>query len=138
MRYITGRARTKWETRSRLKKDIGLHHEFGFGLCLGLLRETGEVVGRYGLEPRPSKDGLDGELAWMTKPKFRGNGPALEAARALITFGAQDLGLRRIFAVTARENSASMRVMERLGLRLEREDLEELRFVVDDLGPGPL
>lgn len=131
MRFITGRARTPWETRARLKKDLRLHREFGFGLCLGLSRANGAVVGRYGLEPRPEDDGLSGELAWMTKPEFRGLGYAVEAGAALIEQGAE-LGLATIYAHTRPENRASIRVMQRLGLALESETENNLRFSVPD------
>lgn len=128
MRYIIGRARTPLETRARLKKDIRLHRDFGFGLCLGLERATGALVGRYGLEPR--EGGRTGELAWMTRRDLRGVGLATEAGRALIEYGTRELGLSRIFAETHPGNEASIRVMDRLGLVLEFEDERTLRFAL--------
>lgn len=127
MRFITGRARTPLETRARLKKDLRLHRDYGFGLCLGLLRDGGELVGRYGLEPRQVGSRVFGELAWMTKREYRGRGYAIEAGAALIEVGTA-LGLDGIYAETSRENAASIRVMERLGLEFESEADNEVRF----------
>ena len=43
MHYITGRPRTVWETRARLKKDLAHHRDFGFGLCLVQLAASGRI-----------------------------------------------------------------------------------------------
>ncbi len=116
MRYIIGRARTPWETRSRLMKDLRHHRDHGFGLCLGLHRDTGAVAGRFGIEPRETPHGLEGELAWMVAEEFRGSGLATEAGRALLAFATESLTLRRLFATTDPANTGSVRVMEKLGL----------------------
>jgi ribosomal-protein-alanine N-acetyltransferase len=87
MRYIAGKPRTLEETLTRLEKDLGHHREFGFGLCVTELRETGEVIGRCGLEPRPSASGLEGELAWMLAEPWWGLGFATEAGARLIECG---------------------------------------------------
>ncbi len=115
MRYITGRPRTLDESRQRLDKDLGHHRDFGFGLCLVELAATGEVIGRAGLEPRPTEMGLQGELAWMIAAPHQGRGYATEAGRALVEFGRR-LGLARVFAVTHPDNAPSIRVMEKVGL----------------------
>lgn len=128
MRHITGYPRTPWQTGARLRKDLRDHREHGFGLCLGLLREGGAVVGRFGLEPRPIPAGLDGELAWMTLPPYRGRGLAVEAGRALIDYGYGELGLGRIYATTHVANAASTRVMERLGMSRTGDDGTILTF----------
>lgn len=89
------------------------------------------VVGRFGVEPKVTDRGLEGELAWMLHREHRGRGYATEAARALIDF-ARTLGLARIFAVTDPANAASLRVMQRLGLvEVEGQDGERV-FVVGD------
>lgn len=127
MRYITGRPRTLDESRKRLEKDLGHHREFGFGLCLVELAATGEIIGRAGLEPRPTERGLQGELAWMITAPHQGRGYATEAGRALVEVGRR-LGLARVFAVTHPDNAPSIRVMEKVGLSLVGRRAEELEF----------
>ena len=137
MEHITGYARTPRQTAARLRKDLRHHREHGFGLCLGLLRQTGEVVGRYGLEPCPGPGGLAGELAWMTRAPFRGRGLAVEAAEALIAFGLGTLGLDRVFASVAPANAASLEVARRLGMEPAGTRAGFLIFEVRSL-PGGL
>jgi ribosomal-protein-alanine N-acetyltransferase len=116
MRFITGKARTRDETRARLDKDLGDHRDHGFGLCVTELGDTGEVIGRCGLEPRPTEAGLEGELAWMFAKPWWGRGLATEAGAELIRYGLETLALTRVFAKAMPDNTASIKVMERLGM----------------------
>lgn len=61
---------------------------------------------------------LELEIGYALSSKQRGKGYALEASKALIEYAFDELQVRRIFATTNRSNSASMRVMRRLGMRL--------------------
>lgn len=52
-------------------------------------------------------------------------GYAVEATRALITYAFDHLHLRRIVATTTYENTASIRVMEKVGMQIERNPYPE-------------
>lgn len=56
-----------------------------------------------------------------------GEGYALEAARALMSFGFDVLGIHRIWAACDPDNRASVRILERLGMRLEGRMREDTR-----------
>ncbi|HEY6432592.1 MAG TPA: GNAT family N-acetyltransferase [Acetobacteraceae bacterium] len=56
------------------------------------------------------------EAAWRLNRRYWGNGYATEAARAAIDDGFDRVRLTEIVAVTALGNTASARVMERLGM----------------------
>lgn len=98
MRFISGRANSREETRARLAKDLGYHRDHGFGLCLCRWHETGEVIGRCGIIPHQTARGLEGELAWLFAERWWGRGLATEAAEALVAVGRDHLGLVRLFA----------------------------------------
>ena len=49
-----------------------------------------------------------------------GRGYATEAAAAVLHYGRTTLGLPRIVAITAPDNTASARVLEKIGLRSDR------------------
>jgi ribosomal-protein-alanine N-acetyltransferase len=49
-----------------------------------------------------------------------GQGLASEAAQAALAYGFERVGLERIIALTRPENIASRRVMEKLGMRYEK------------------
>jgi len=44
-----------------------------------------------------------------------------EAARACLHWGFEDVGLERIVAIARPENGASLRVMEKLGMKYEKD-----------------
>lgn len=61
------------------------------------------------------------EVAWRLNRRYWGQGYATEAARGAIEDGFRRAGLREIVAVTALDNQASRRVMERLGMSRSME-----------------
>ncbi len=62
-----------------------------------------------------------GEIGWTVHPDAQGLGYATEGARAMLRLGFQDLGLHRIHAGADSRNAASLRVMDKLGMRREAE-----------------
>jgi RimJ/RimL family protein N-acetyltransferase len=57
---------------------------------------------------------------WAVLPELWGNGYAPEIARALIEALFTQFNLKRIIATTEHDNIASQRVMEKVGMQLER------------------
>lgn len=60
-----------------------------------------------------------GEIGYVLNPKYQRRGLGTEAADKIIEFGFSRLGLHRIEARFMQGNSASLRVMEKLGMTLE-------------------
>lgn len=56
------------------------------------------------------------EIAWRLHRRYWGHGYATEAARAAIEDGFTRIGLNEIVSMAALDNTASTRVMERLGM----------------------
>lgn len=107
------------------------YRDHGFGLWGVVPTGMDRCVGICGLIRRETLDDVD--IGYGFLPDARGNGYALEASRACMDFGREQLGLRRIVAITSMENPASARLLEKLGLRFERlvrlaDDAEELRL----------
>jgi ribosomal-protein-alanine N-acetyltransferase len=95
----------------------------GHGLFLVQAVPGGEPLGLAGLIRR---DGLPApDLGFAFLPEHRGRGLALEAAGLVLRHGREVLCLQRILAVTLPDNSASIRLLERLGFR--RQDSVRLR-----------
>lgn len=63
--------------------------------------------------------GVQAELGWVIDPAHAGRGFATEAAAALLQACFEHLCLRRAYAQCFAENTASWRVMEKLGMRRE-------------------
>jgi ribosomal-protein-alanine N-acetyltransferase len=64
-------------------------------------------------------------LFWSVLPEHRGQGYAAEAAQALIDYACQVMEVARLVASADYSNAASLRVMEKLGMRIERNAFEE-------------
>jgi RimJ/RimL family protein N-acetyltransferase len=78
----------------------------------------GAPIGMCGLIRREGLDDVDIGYAFL--PAARGQGYAREAAAAVLAYGLTVLGLQRIVAITSLDNAASGRVLEAIGMRLER------------------
>ena len=101
--------------------------EAGTGLQWAVTRsDTGEVVGEV-LLVLTSVEHRGGEVGYVLRPGREGHGYATEAAARVITLGFA-AGLHRIVARADARNTASVAVMERLGLRREAW-LRENEFV---------
>ena len=107
------------------------YERFGFGLYLVELKESGVSIGMCGLLKRDSLPDVDVGFAFL--PAHWSQGYAFEAAAAVMTYGREVLGLRRIVAITSLDNVASIKLLEKIGLRFERliklaEDQPEVRL----------
>jgi RimJ/RimL family protein N-acetyltransferase len=84
------------------------------------LKQTGECMGYCGLVPAnvPPTLATDAiEIGWRFASRFWGKGYASEAARALLRYGFEDLGLKEIISFTIPVNLRSQAVMRRIGMR---------------------
>lgn len=84
---------------------------------------TGRFVGEFMLRV-PTWGEPQGELGWSIHPDFQGRGFATEGAREMLRLGFEDLGLHRIYADADARNEASLKVMDRLGMRREAHLVE--------------
>jgi RimJ/RimL family protein N-acetyltransferase len=110
----------------------------------GRIMEEGEIIGVCGLVPvlLPFEQlaGFSGErdgehavmrntnetgLYWAVAREHRRQGYAAEAGAALIKFAFTELNLKRIVATTTYDNPASIGVMRRLGMSIERNPRAE-------------
>lgn len=87
----------------------------GYGQLLVELKDTGEPVGVCGLLYRPSLDVTDVGFALLSA--YHREGYAYEAATAVLQYGRSTLGIPKIVALTIPENTASIRLIEKLGLQ---------------------
>jgi RimJ/RimL family protein N-acetyltransferase len=101
-----------------LKSPIAMQELYGFSLYVTELKTGGEPIGVCGLVKRDTLPGIDIGFAFL--PAFRGGGYAFEAASAVMQQAQHGLGLKRILAITNPDNVDSIRLLEKLGLRLER------------------
>jgi ribosomal-protein-alanine N-acetyltransferase len=89
------------------------------------LRSDGRQIGGIGL--RIDEQHQHAELGYWLGVAYWSQGYATEAAREILRYGFEDLGLHRIFASHFRHNPASGRVLVKLGMDHEGCQREHLR-----------
>lgn len=81
-------------------------------------RDSGRVIGDLMLN-WASEEHRGGEVGWIVNPDHGGQGFATEAMVAVMRLAFDGLGLHRLIARIDAENTASIRLAERLGMRRE-------------------
>ncbi len=120
-RYLYWEARHPDQVRQALTEKMaeGSLTTDGTRLSLAVvLDEVRIVVGEVSLLWLSRKH-RQGELGYMLNPAYHGRGLATEAAEVILRLGFDELGLHRIVGRCDARNKASVRVMERLGMRRE-------------------
>jgi RimJ/RimL family protein N-acetyltransferase len=90
-------------------------------------RESGRLVGDVGLSPAEGEPGVI-KVGYTILPEVQGRGYATEAVRALVDYAFDALGADVVRAYASEENEPSIRVAEKVGMRL----VERLEHRYDD------
>ncbi|MDB4089115.1 GNAT family N-acetyltransferase [Flavobacteriales bacterium] len=91
----------------------------GFGRWTVVRKEDNEILGWCGLKKR--QDGVI-DIGYRFHKKFWNKGYATESARACLNYGFEVLNLEEIIGNTDRENLASIKVLEKIGLKFWKND----------------
>ena len=109
------------------------YEKHGFGFYLMLRKDDGTHMGMCGLVKRDTLDDID--IGFAILPEYEGKGYTTEAAIATMEFAKNEIGLKKIAAITVPYNTGSIRILEKLGMKLEKminipNDPEELMLYV--------
>jgi [ribosomal protein S5]-alanine N-acetyltransferase len=91
----------------------------GLGMWAVVERSSGRVIGGALLQQARINGKSQVELGYHFARAAWGQGYATEVARALLDYGFQTLGLRRIVGVVLPDNLASRRVLLKIGMHSE-------------------
>ena len=94
------------------------YEQYGFGRWSVLLKENERFIGWCGLKYTPAKEEID--LGFRFFRKEWNKGYATESASAAINYGFEQLGLKKIVGRAMKANGASIRVLEKIGMRYEK------------------
>ena len=126
VRYLYWEPRSRAEAEEMLgrrKLQTAIESE-GDGLHLAAdLRASGDLVGHFSLR-WSSQEHRQGEVGFVMHPDHHGRGYATEGAQLMLRLGFEELDLHRIVGRCDGRNTASARLMERLGMRREAHLLE--------------
>ena len=124
----------EWLTSHATDRDAWAE---GFGERLGdtlVVEKDGVVIGDLMLrvedpwsqtEVREQAAGTVAEIGYVFDPAYAGQGYATEASRELLRICFEDVGVRRVIAQCFADNTASWRLMERLGMRREQHTKQD-------------
>ena len=115
MRYLpAGQGISRERPQVALTRYIENWEAHGHGLNAVITKTNQKLIGHCGLEPLNNTKEI--ELSYGFAQSHWGQGFATEASRACIVFGFDILGLEQIVAIVVPENTASQRVLEKLGM----------------------
>lgn len=133
IKYIGDRnLRTKQDAENYIKnRFLPQIEKLGFGNYVVILREDNTKIGAVGIFEREGLDVLD--IGFSFFEKYEGKGFAYEAANKLKEIAATDFGVKKISAITTKDNYSSQKLIEKLGLKFQKmvtipNDDEELMY----------
>ena len=135
-RYFPEGTLTLEETREELEWFQNGHPDHPeLGLWATLHKPTGAFIGRCGLLPW-TIDGVDEvEIAYLIAKPWQRQGLGTEAARALVRYGFEVLGLKRLIALIAPGHGTSIRTAESAGLLFWKEwEVDRVKSAIYAIG----
>lgn len=131
MRYVgDGQPQSRAVADSALQSIIRHWQDHGFGRWAAIDKETQIVVGFGGLRSMMGTP----EVVYHFAKSHWGRGLATELAQASLRYGFEEHQFERILAVAKPENRASIRVMEKLGMRYQKHtiyfDMEVVQYEI--------
>ena len=126
IRYYHDAPTTFEEVREQLEWDLDWyqdHHDLGTWAVHH--KETGKLLGLCSLMPW-TVDGVEEvEMAYILDEECRGQGIGTELSRGVIRYALEKLKLSRIISLIEPDNMLSRHVVEKAGMRFEKEGHDE-------------
>lgn len=123
IKYIGDRnVRTVEEAKDFLETRYRASYaQHGFGLYkVELKSQIPNPKSQIGICGFVKRDTLpDADIGFAFLPQFEKQGFALESAQALMKYGAEILGLKRVLAITTQDNESSGRLLTKLGFKYD-------------------
>ncbi len=116
-----------------LNSYIASYEKFGYGLYLVELKQNKAPLGICGLVKRDTLPYADIGFAFL--PDYWSQGFAFESARAVLDYAKNVLKLKRILAITTKDNESSGKLLNKIGLKFEHLiylNEEELKLFSSD------
>lgn len=116
MQFLGG-SKSQAEAEQWLKAQIDQQAEYGFGIWAVIDRADDSFVGEGGVQLLGGNELIAGHrLRFGLLPDARGKGYATEVAGAWLNHSFRELGLHEVRAIVLPPNTASARVLEKIGM----------------------
>ena len=121
--YYDGVQAKTWSEAIVMQSNINADYELGNSIHWGIEDNlTKKIVGTCGYYRGFDKG--EGELGCVLLPQFRGQGYMTNALLLAIEFGRNTIGLKRIWAMTTKQNDKAIQLLEKLNF-VKMADLED-------------
>ncbi len=115
------------ETKEELEWFLNGHPEHPeLGLWATIYKPTNQFIGRCGLLPWTIDEREEVEVAYLLDKAYWRQGLGSEAAQAIARYGFEQLHLSRLICLIDRENQASQKVAQHIGMTFEKEGVDEV------------
>ncbi len=118
MKYVGKGVRTRYETETAIYNILKHWEQNNFGMWALVHKTDGKMIGRCGLCFLDKTPEI--ELGYALDKVYWNQGLATEASFASLNYGFEILQLERIVAIARPENIASQRVMQKVGMKYEK------------------
>ncbi len=108
------------KSKERLYAYSTQRDQLGYAPWTVSLKSNKKIIGWGGLNVDPFESGWGTEVAYFFHPDYWGKGFATELVQTALEYGFTKLGLNQVNAYARRENYASIRVLEKCGLKFLR------------------
>lgn len=95
------------------------YHYSGYGMWLVFDKQSGQLIGRAGLEDRDYPEGTAMDLGYMIAPEYQGKGYATEVCLAILSYAKEELESGSVNCLVDENNLPSMRLVKKLGFTYE-------------------
>ena len=116
-RFVDGKVLSFKEARKYVEMNIRQYQRIGYGRYAVRLKETGKLIGMCGF----LKENYGIDFGYRYSKISWGKGFGFEAAKVVLNYGFSELGLEKVVGLTAEENSGSIRILEKLGFKLQEK-----------------
>jgi ribosomal-protein-alanine N-acetyltransferase len=119
-KYMSNEKPLLWEqTRTVINSIIESWQHYNFGVWALVDKRNQKLIGHCGL--KYLENTLEVQIGYLLLKRYWGKGLATEAAWASLKYGFEVMKLPKIVAVAKPENIASRRVMEKVGMKYEKD-----------------
>ncbi len=111
------------QTQTKINSFMTSYKAFVFGKWAVILKESNRLIGYCGIAIEQIENVNEPEIGYRLDPEFWGKGLATEAALTTIKYGFEQLKFPYILGIVERANTASIRVLGKLGMRYTRRTI---------------
>ena len=120
MRYSIIGVHDRQQIRQFIEQRLLSYLEPGFGLYAVINKRDRELMGYCGFFVQSIEEIKEVEIGYRLATKYWGRGYATEAAKAVLEYGRKKFNFRRFVCLIEPQNTRSLNVAKKLGMKLEK------------------